>query len=137
MTKRKSRISMAELKQALENDGDFLKPLVQRGVQEVLEAEGEETVGAAKSAAGTAVAATEGGLSRGGESGKELCGHAFSASTVSAINKKLDRELAVFSERPLEQPYPYLREHRADAYLLPLARAASQTSTRHRHARTT
>jgi len=39
---------------------------------------------------------------------EELCGHAFSASTVSSINRKLDKELAVFSERPLEQPYPYL-----------------------------
>jgi len=39
---------------------------------------------------------------------EELCGHAFSASTVSSINKSLDKELAVFSERTLEQPYPYL-----------------------------
>jgi transposase-like protein len=39
---------------------------------------------------------------------EELCGHAFSASTVSNINKKLDKELAVFSERKLEQAYPYL-----------------------------
>lgn len=39
---------------------------------------------------------------------EELCGHAFSASTVSAINRKLDGELRVFSERALEQPYPYL-----------------------------
>jgi transposase-like protein len=39
---------------------------------------------------------------------EELCGHAFSASTVSAINRKLDKELGVFSERALEQPYPYV-----------------------------
>ncbi len=39
---------------------------------------------------------------------EELCGHAFSASTVSSINKKLNSELGKFSRRPLEQPYPYL-----------------------------
>jgi putative transposase len=161
MTKRKSSISMAELKQALENDGDFLKPLVQKVVQEVLEAEMEETVGAAKGQRSEqrcgyrsgyygrglitrvgklelrvpqdrqgrfntevferyqrsekALVSTLSEMYIQGVSTRkvkaiteELCGHAFSASTVSAINKKLDRELAVFSERPLEQPYPYL-----------------------------
>jgi putative transposase len=39
---------------------------------------------------------------------EELCGHAFSASTVSNINKKLDEELRRFSERALEEDYPYL-----------------------------
>jgi putative transposase len=39
---------------------------------------------------------------------EELCGHAFSASTVSSINKKLDRELDKFSHRKLENEYPYL-----------------------------
>ena len=29
---------------------------------------------------------------------EELCGHAFSASTISQINKKLDRQLATFAE---------------------------------------
>ena len=39
---------------------------------------------------------------------EELCGHSFSASTISSINKKLDAELKAFAKRTLEEPYPYL-----------------------------
>lgn len=39
---------------------------------------------------------------------EELCGHSFSASAISEINKKLDGELAAFAGRRLEEPYPYL-----------------------------
>ena len=39
---------------------------------------------------------------------EELCGHAFSASTVSRINKSLDEQLDEFSQRRLEEAYPYL-----------------------------
>ena len=39
---------------------------------------------------------------------EELCGHAFSASTISQINQTLDAELTKFAHRPLEQAYPYL-----------------------------
>lgn len=39
---------------------------------------------------------------------EELCGHAFSASTISQINKKLDGQLASFAERPLEEEYPFV-----------------------------
>ena len=39
---------------------------------------------------------------------EQLCGHEFSASTVSRINKKLDTELKKFAHRQLEEPYPYL-----------------------------
>ena len=39
---------------------------------------------------------------------EELCGHSFSASTISSINKKLDAELKAFAKRSLEEPYPYL-----------------------------
>lgn len=39
---------------------------------------------------------------------EQLCGHAFSASTVSAINVKMDAELKLFAERELEEAYPYL-----------------------------
>lgn len=161
MTKKNGTISRAELKQALSEDGDFLKPLVQMVVQEVLEAEMEETVGAAKSErteqrngyrsgyysrglvtrvgklelrvpqdrqgrfntevferyqrSEKALVSTLAEMYIQGVSTRkvkavteELCGHAFSASTVSCINKKLDKELAVFSERALEQSYPYL-----------------------------
>ena len=39
---------------------------------------------------------------------EELCGHAFSASAVSAINKRLDEGLEAFANRPLAEPFPYL-----------------------------
>lgn len=39
---------------------------------------------------------------------EQLCGHSFSASTISAINKKLDERLAAFAGRRLEEPFPYL-----------------------------
>jgi transposase-like protein len=39
---------------------------------------------------------------------EELCGHAFSASTISQINKGLDGALARFASRALEEAYPYL-----------------------------
>lgn len=37
-----------------------------------------------------------------------LCGHGFSASTISSINKRLDEDLARFTSRRLESEYPYL-----------------------------
>ena len=39
---------------------------------------------------------------------EELCGHSFSASAISAINKRLDESLEAFAGRPLEEPFPYL-----------------------------
>ena len=36
---------------------------------------------------------------------EELCGHQFSASTVSRINKRLDATLGKFHERKLEEPF--------------------------------
>ncbi|MGC9129210.1 MAG: IS256 family transposase, partial [Acidithiobacillus sp.] len=39
---------------------------------------------------------------------EELCGHSFSASAISAINKGLDDALARFANRPLTEPYPDL-----------------------------
>lgn len=39
---------------------------------------------------------------------EELCGHSFSASAISAINKSLDEALARFAARQLEEAYPYL-----------------------------
>lgn len=161
MTHQKDSIEQARLKQALSEDADFLRTMVQALVQEILEAEMEETLQAGKGER------TEGRL--GYRSGsyprslitrvgklelrvpqdrqgrfsteiferyqrsekalvsalaemyiqgvstrkvkaitEELCGHAFSASTVSRINKKLDQELEEFSRRQLEGEYPYL-----------------------------
>src|SRR5262245_44732196 len=37
-----------------------------------------------------------------------LCGHSFSASSISAINKSLDEGLKAFAERRLNERYPYL-----------------------------
>jgi len=37
-----------------------------------------------------------------------LCGHSFSASSISAINKSLDENLKAFAERRLSENYPYL-----------------------------
>jgi transposase-like protein len=39
---------------------------------------------------------------------EELCGHSFSASSISAINKKLDESLAQFAVRRLGEAFPYL-----------------------------
>jgi transposase-like protein len=39
---------------------------------------------------------------------EELCGHSFSASAISSINKRLDESLAQFASRRLEEPFPYL-----------------------------
>jgi putative transposase len=37
-----------------------------------------------------------------------LCGHEFSASSISVINKSLDENLKAFAKRRLEESYPYL-----------------------------
>ena len=39
---------------------------------------------------------------------EELCGHEFSASTISRVTEQLDEELKKFARRPLEEDYPYL-----------------------------
>jgi transposase-like protein len=39
---------------------------------------------------------------------EELCGHAFSASSISEITKKLDEQLEAFATRRLEEDYSYL-----------------------------
>jgi transposase-like protein len=49
MTQKKSIISREDVKQALQQDDDFLRPLIQRVIQEVLELEMEDSLHAAKS----------------------------------------------------------------------------------------
>jgi putative transposase len=39
---------------------------------------------------------------------EELCGHRFSASAISAINRGLDETLTKFARRRLSEPYPYV-----------------------------
>lgn len=39
---------------------------------------------------------------------EELCGHSFSASSISDITSKLDEQLEAFAKRVLEEAYPYV-----------------------------
>jgi transposase-like protein len=39
---------------------------------------------------------------------EELCGHSFSASSISAMNQRPDASLAQFAGRPLAEAFPYL-----------------------------
>jgi putative transposase len=39
---------------------------------------------------------------------EELCGHSFPASAISAINQRLDANLAQFAGRALAEAFPYL-----------------------------
>ncbi len=142
-------------------DRDFLRPLLQDVIQQVLEAEMEEAVGAGKSERTPTRAGYRSGyysrtlVTRVGKLElrvpqdrhgrfrtevferyqrsekalvaalaemyvqgvstrkvkaitEELCGHEFSASTISRINQSLDEELAKFAARQLEEDYPYL-----------------------------
>jgi putative transposase len=152
---------IAELKELMSQDRDFLKVIVHQVVQDVLEAEMDETVGARKGQRtesrvgyrsgyyGRSLITRVGRMElrvpqdRNGQFRtevferyqrsekalvsalaemyiqgvstrkvkaitEELCGHAFSASTISQINGKLDGDLEKFAHRRLEQPYPYL-----------------------------
>jgi putative transposase len=151
----------AQFKQALKEDTDFLRPLIQTVAQELLEEEMNEAVGARKGErTGNRLSYRSGyyprtlvtrvgkielmvpqdregrfstaiferyqrsekalvsaliemyvqGVStrKVGEVAKELCGHEFSASAVSRMNKTLDGELERFASRRLEVEYPYL-----------------------------
>jgi putative transposase len=161
MTKREGKGEVVELKGLLERDADFVRSAVEALVQEALETEMTEAIGAAKGER------TEGRLSyRSGYYGRSLitrvgtlelrvpqdragrfstelferyqrsekalvaalaemyvqgvstrkvkavtemlCGHSFSASSISQINKSLDASLKAFAERRLREPYPYL-----------------------------
>jgi len=163
MTQRRKDVNIdAELvKGLLAEQNDFLRPLVQAVVQEVLEAEMTEALGAEKSErTGQRAGYRSGHYSRkmvtrvgtlelrvpqdrqgrfstvvfeqyqrsekalvaalaqmyvqGVSTRKvktiteELCGHEFSASSISAITAKLDGELEQFARRRLEEAFPYL-----------------------------
>ena len=161
MTQKKSIISREDVKQALQQDDEFLRPLIQRILQEVLEVEMEETLHAGKSErTGGRLGYRSGYYSRGlitrigqlelrvpqdrqgrfrtevfaryqrsekalvaalaemyvqGVSTRkvkaiteELCGYEFSADAISQINQQLDGELQQWSERALDEEYPYL-----------------------------
>jgi len=161
MTRSKDNAKKQDWKEVFAEQEDFLRGLIQHVVQEVLEAEMEEAVGAGKGERTpkrqgyrsgyysrtllTRVGKLElrvpqdrqgrfrtevferyqrsekalvGALAEMYVQGvstrkvksvtEELCGHEFSASTISRINQTLDEELAKFAGRKLEEEYPYL-----------------------------
>jgi transposase-like protein len=158
VNKRKAKLSSVE---ALTGDRDLMKALVQEALQEILEAEMTEQIGAAPGERSDARLGYRAGyyprhfITRIGKlelrvprdrSGQfstelfaryqrsekafvsalaemyiqgvstrkvkaiteELCGHRFSASTISQINKGLDETLSRFASRRLDEAYPYL-----------------------------
>lgn len=161
MTRKQDNAKGVNWKEVLQDQQDFLRALIQEIVQQVLEAEMEETVGAAKGErtpnrvgyrAGhygrtlitrvgklelqvpqdrqgrfrteiferyqrsekALVAALTEMYVQGVSTRKvkaiteELCGHEFSAATISRMNESLDAELNKFAGRRLDEPYPYL-----------------------------
>lgn len=161
MTKRQGKSGTIDVKALLREDEEFLRALVRTALQEVLEAEMTEALGAEK---GERAASRQG--YRSGYYGRtlitrvgklelrvpqdrtgrfstelferyqrseralvaalaemyvqgvstrkvkaiteELCGHSFSASSISAMNQGLDASLAQFAGRPLAEAFPYL-----------------------------
>ena len=161
MTKKQGKSGTIDVKALLREDEEFLRALVRAALQEVLEAEMTEALGAEKGerAAGrqgyrsgyygrtlitrvgklelrvpqdrtgrfstelferyqrserALVAALAEMYVQGVSTRKvkaiteELCGHSFSASSISAMNHGLDASLAQFAGRPLAEAFPYL-----------------------------
>jgi transposase-like protein len=161
MTGKKHKAGRIDLKALVGNDREFLRQLIRATLQEVLEAEMTDALGAAKSERtegrngyrsgyyGRSLITRVGKLElripqdRTGQFStelferyqrseralvaalaemyvqgvstrkvkaitEELCGHSFSASSISTINKRLDQSLAQFATRPLNEVFPYL-----------------------------
>jgi len=161
MTDQKGKSGTIDVKALLAEDADFLRTLVRATIQEVLEVEMTEALGAEKGArtdgrlgyrsgyysrtlitrvgklelrvpqdreghfstelferyqrseralvAALAEMYVQGVSTRKVKTiTEELCGHSFSASSISAINKRLDESLAQFAARPLAEAFPYL-----------------------------
>ena len=161
MTRKKSKLAGSEIKALVKEDDDLMRSLVKTMLQEVLEAEMNEALGAQKGertesrvghrsgyygrslitrvgkielrvpqdrqghfstevferyqrsekalVAALAQMYVQGVSTRKVKAiSEELCGHSFSASTISELNKSLDEELKRFARRPLEGEYPYL-----------------------------
>lgn len=162
MTKKNLQVTKSELKEILSGSADYLKPMIREVLQELLEAEVAEHLGAGtyertedrrgyrsgyytrtlltrvgklelrvpqtrdgkfsteiferyqrseKALVSTLVEMYVQGVStrKVRKVTEELCGHGVSASTVSRMNKQLDKELKRFMERSLsDQEHPYL-----------------------------
>src|SRR5438105_8470806 len=161
MNRKENKRKAGEIKALMSQEEDFLRPLITRALQEVLEAEMEEAVGVTKGERSSGRLGYRSGyyqrklITRVGTLelrvpqdrqgrfstevftryqrsekalvsalvemyvqgvstrkvkaiSEELCGHEFSASTVSELNKKWDAELERFARRRLEEDYPYV-----------------------------
>jgi putative transposase len=161
MPRRQNSAKKLGWKEVLAGQEDFLRPLIREVVQQVLEAEMDEAVGAEKGERtpnrqgyrsgyyGRTLVTRVGKLElrvpqdrqgrfrteiferyqrsekalvgaltemyiQGVSTRKvkaiteELCGHEFSASTISRMNQSLDKELEKFASRRLDDAYPYL-----------------------------
>jgi putative transposase len=161
MTDKKRNTSAVDWKGLIEGQDDFLRPLVKEVLQQVMEAEMVEAVGAERHERSEGRTSYRSGYYRrslvtrvgklelrvpqdrqgrfstelferyqrseqalvlalaemyvqGVSTRKvkavteELCGHEFSASTISEMNKSLDTKLTAFAGRRLEEPHPYL-----------------------------
>jgi putative transposase len=161
MTRKKDNAEKLNWKELMSEQEDFLRPMMREVVQQVLEAEMDEAIGAQKSERTNERTGYRSGyynrtlVTRVGKlelrvpqdrQGRfrtevferyqrsekalvgamtemyvqgvstrkvkaiteELCGHEFSASTISRINKTLDEELEKFARRKLDEAYPYL-----------------------------
>jgi hypothetical protein len=116
MTKHKGKTGLIDVKELLQRDEDFLRAALQALAQAALEAERFSTElfqryqRSEKALVGTlAEMYVQGVSTRKVKAVTEaLCGHAFSASAISTINKSLDEALHAFAERRLEEPFPYL-----------------------------
>ena len=161
MTKRQGKSGTIDVKALLREDEAFLRALVRTALQEVLEGEMTEALGADKGERTTGrqgyrsgyygrtlitrigklelrvpqdragrfstelferyqrseralVAALAEMYVQGVSTRKvkaiteELCGHSFSASSISAMNQRLDASLAQFAGRPLAEAFAYL-----------------------------
>ena len=161
MTHKKNKKTVSELKTIIGQDDDLIRGIVQMTVQEFLEAEMNEALGATKSERSDGRLGYRSGhyprklITRVGTLelrvpqdrqgrfsteifsryqrnekalvsallemyvqgvstrkikaiSEELCGHEFSASTISDLNKTMDSELEKFAHQRLEGEYPYL-----------------------------
>ena len=161
MTRTESKLAVAAAKELMKGNPNALREIVRAVLQEILEAEMTDALGAAKSERTTgrlgyragyygrtlitrvgklelrvpqdregrfstelferyqrseqALVATLAEMYVQGVSTRkvkaiteELCGHAYSASAISAVNQRLDQSLAAFARRRLEEPFAYL-----------------------------
>ncbi len=161
MTKNKNKALKDEMKALFTQDVDFMKSLLSEAIQEILDAEMEELLGAShhersnlrkgyragfynrtlitrigkielrvprdrdgrfstqlferyQRSEKALVSALAEMYIQGVSTRKvkavteELCGHEFSASTISNINASLDKQLKAFATRKLDEAFPYL-----------------------------